>query len=283
MLLPYVLWGCGSLRSELYREETAHRYKAACKQYKGGDYEAARSGFESVIGLDSEYGPAHAALGNLALIREDYPGALAHYRAALEADPELEADLQPLIMVASAHQVRAPLQKAGVTLNQLYPLIMAARNAEVEALLEKDIPLQLLARDTMGITPGKLGEMQAKIAETADPLKGSPRYRLFLGYVLFFGEIDDAKAAVLVESAVAQVMVKDRGPAFFGNQGGNGLVLPVEVRDLEGWDGCEGLRRIRRLLEFFKFLCVLNGSLYLFRAHFRQDAVQFFPFFRLLP
>ena len=214
ILLTCVLWGCVGLRSELYREETAHRYQAACKQYKGGDYEAARSGFESVIALDSDYGPAHAALGNLALIREDYPGALAHYRAAVAADPELEADLQPLILVALAHKARAPLQKAGVTLGRIYPLIMADRTVDVEALLEKDIPLQLLARDTMGITPGKLNEMQAKIAETADPMKGAARYRLFLGYLLFFGETEDTLAAVLVESAVSQAMKKDQQQAF---------------------------------------------------------------------
>jgi len=214
ILLSYVLWGCGGLRSEIYREETAHGYKAACQHYKQGDYEAAKSGFDNVIALDPDYGPAHAALGNLALIREDYPGALTHYQAALTADPELETEVQPLIMVASAHKARAPLQKAGVTLTQIYPLVMADRTAEVEALLEKDIPLQLLARDSMGITPGKLGEMRAKIAEKADPLKGATRYRLFMGYVLFFGETDDAKAAALVESAVPQALEKDQQEAF---------------------------------------------------------------------
>lgn len=208
------LWGCGSLRTEIYREETAHHYKAACKLYDQGDYETARSGFKKVITLDPDYGPAHAALGHLALIREDYPGALAHYRAAVAADPDLEMELQPLVLVARAQEERAPLMEAGVSLNQIYPLIMGDRTADLEALLAKDIPLKLLARDTMGITPGKLGEMQAKITETADPLKGSPRYRLFLGYMLFFGETEDALASVLVESALPQALEKDQQAGF---------------------------------------------------------------------
>ena len=166
---------CGALRTELYREETQHRYQGACKLYRAGDYAGAGTGFQEVIAMDPEYGPAYAALGHLALIREDYPGAIEHYRAAVAADPELEAELQPFIMVAQAHKARAPLQAAGISLNQLYPLIMGDRRAEVEAILEEDIPLRLLANDTMGITPGRLGEMQHKIAETADPLTGSTR------------------------------------------------------------------------------------------------------------
>jgi tetratricopeptide (TPR) repeat protein len=214
LLLQAILWGCAGLRSEFYREETTHCYKAACQLYKQGDYRTARSGFAHVIALDPNYGPAHAALGNLALIGEDYPGALTRYRAAVNANPELAADLQSLIMVANAHMERRPLRKAGISLDRLYPLIMAGRMHAIEALLEKDIPLHLLANDTMGITPGRLGEMRAKIAATADPLKGSPRYRLFLGYMLFGSQIDDALAADLLKSTVRQSPPKDQQRAF---------------------------------------------------------------------
>jgi tetratricopeptide (TPR) repeat protein len=188
LLLQAALWACRGLRSEVYREETFYRYNEACKLYKQGDYETARSGLEDVIALDPDYGPAHAALGNLALIAEDYALALAHYQKAVAADPELEAELRPLVMVAGAHKERQPLQKAGVSLEQMYPLIMEERRAEAEALLAKDIPLQLLANDTMGITPGKLGDLQRKITEIADPSRGSVRYCLFLGYLLFSGQ-----------------------------------------------------------------------------------------------
>ena len=214
LLLQATLWGCGGLRTEIYREETFYRYNEACKLYKEGDYEAARSGFEDVIALDDDYGQAHAALGNLALIGEDYLLALVHYQAAVAADPELAAELRPLMMVASAHKGRKPLQKEGVGLDRVFPLMMADRRARVEALLDKDIPLQLLANDTMGITPGQLGELRRKIIEMADPSDGSVRYRLFLGYLLFSGQTDDALAIDMIHSAADEATGKDRQEAF---------------------------------------------------------------------
>ncbi len=214
LLLQAILFSCSGLRTEIYREETLHRYNQACKHYKQGDYQSARAELETIIGFDPDYGPAHAALGNLALIGESYRSALIHYQAAVAADPELEAALRPLIMVARAHKEREPLQKAGVGLDQVYPLIMADRRAAVEALLNQDIPLQMLANDSMGITPGKLGEMQCKIAETGEPLIGSVRYRLFLGYLLFFGQKDDALATATIQSAVAEAVGRDRQEAL---------------------------------------------------------------------
>lgn len=203
MLLLLFIQACGGLRTELYREETLHRYKGACKLYQQGDYTAAGTGFEAVAAMDPDYGPAHAALGHLALIREDYPAALTHYQDAVAADSELEPVLQPFILVALAHRARAPLRQAGVSLGQLYPLLMADRRSEVEAILAQDFPLRLLSGDTMGITPGRLGEMQQKIAATADPTVGSLRFRLFAGYLLFYGQTDDDLAAALIGSAVS--------------------------------------------------------------------------------
>jgi len=214
ILILIFVQACGSLRTELYREETLNRYQGACKLYKEGDYERAGEGFEAVLSMDPDYGPAHAALGNLALIREDYPGALAHYQAAVKADPELEPNLQPFMMVAQVHKERAPLQEAGISLNQFYPLIMGDRQAKVEAILEEDIPLRLLANDTMGITPGRLGEMRQKIAETADPLSGSIRYRLFAGYLLFFGQTDDDLTAALIGGAADEAAGRERQEAL---------------------------------------------------------------------
>jgi tetratricopeptide (TPR) repeat protein len=214
MLLLLSVQSCGGLRTELYREETHYRYQSASQLYRQGDYTAAETGFEAVIAMDSAYGQAHAALGHLALIREDYPAALIHYQDAIAAAPELKPDLQPFILAALAHRELAPLRQAGVCLGQLYPLIMADRLAEVETILANDIPLQRLAGDTMGITPGRLGEMQHKIAETADRSAGSLRFRLFAGYVLFFGQMDDNLAAALIASAAEEAEGSDRQKAL---------------------------------------------------------------------
>lgn len=214
ILLVLSLQACVGLRSELYREETRHGYQDACKLYKQGDYAPAGTGFEGVIAMDPDYAPAHAALGHLALIREDYPAALKHYRNAVAADPELEPDLQPFTTAARAHEERAPLREAGVSLDRLYPLIMADRQTEVETILENNIPLQLLAGDTMGITPGRLGEVQQKIAETVDPSIGSVTYRLFAGYLLFFGRTDDLLATALIGSAADETEGRDRQEAL---------------------------------------------------------------------
>jgi tetratricopeptide (TPR) repeat protein len=213
LFLQTILFSCSGLRTEIYREETLHRYNQACKFYKQGDYQTARSELETVIDLDPDYGPAHAAMGNLALIGEDYSSALIHYQAAVAADPELEPALRPLILLAMAHKEREPLLKAGVGLDQLYPLIMADRRAEVEALLNQDISLPLLANDTMGITPGRLGEMQRKLVETANPMIGSLRYRLFSGYFLFYGQNDDALATAMIQSVVDEAIGRDRQEA----------------------------------------------------------------------
>jgi Tfp pilus assembly protein PilF len=214
LLCLFFIQACSSFRTELYREETLHRYREACKCYQRGEYEAARTGFENVIAIDPEYGPAHAALGNLALIGENYSGAMAHYRAAVAVDPELETDLQPLIMVALAQLARAPLEQAGTSLAAIYPLMMEARMAALEDLLAKDISLPLLARDTLGITPGRLGELQQKAAALADPMRGSIRLRLFLGYLLFAGRIDDALATAMIVGAVAEAERRDQKEAY---------------------------------------------------------------------
>jgi tetratricopeptide (TPR) repeat protein len=204
VLFCFLLFSCSTLRTELFREETHHRYKQACTLYQQGDYDSAREEFETVLDFDPDYGPAHAALGNLAMIKEAYTEAAEHYGRAIEVDPELEAELAAMRTVAAAHTRREPLRRAEVSLGQVYPLVMEDKQAELEAVLEKEIPLDLLAGDTMSITPGKMREMQAKIAETVRLEKGSVRYRLFAGYLLFYGKTNDAIAAkVILETAPA--------------------------------------------------------------------------------
>lgn len=213
-LLVFGLSGCSSLRTEFFRGETRYIYNSGCRQYKQGDYDTARETFEKVLALDPDYGPAYGALGNLALVRKKYDLALAHYQKAIQADAELEAGLRPLVMVASAHAVREPLIKAGIDLRQVYLLMMADQQAKLEVLLSNDIPLDLLANDTLNITPSELNELQLKAAATADPERGPVRYRLFTAYLLFYGRTDSALAAALIEQAAPHAKSEDKKKAY---------------------------------------------------------------------
>ena len=214
VLLVLSLTGCSSLRTEFFRGETRYLYNSGCRYYKQGDYDAAREAFEKVLVMDPDYGPASGALGNLALVREKCGLALAHYRKAIQADPVLEADLRALILAATAHSARKPLAKAGMNLRQVYLLMMADKQAELEVLFSNDVPLDLLARDTLTITPSELGELRRKAAATADPGKNSVRYRLFAAYLLFYGRTDSALAAALIEQAAPQAKSEEMKKAY---------------------------------------------------------------------
>jgi tetratricopeptide (TPR) repeat protein len=205
---------CTGLRTEFYRGETRFLYEGGRQSYSQGDYDAAGHAFESVLGIDPDYGPAHAALGNLDMIGEDYQAALIHYRQALKADPELVPEIKVLMDVASVHVARAPLTDSGIDLGQVYDLIMADRQSDLVALLEEDIPLDLLAADTMSITPDQRDELQRKIVTMAQPGVGNPRFRLWAGYLLFWVQTDDVLAAALLEDAGSQVQGHDRQQAM---------------------------------------------------------------------
>ena len=188
VLFALTLIGCTSMRTEFFREETKHLYTTGCESYKQGDYEKAKSAFEEVVSLDPDYGPAHAALGNLAMIEEDYEQAHCHYKDAIDHDPELKKDLLPFLLLSDMHNVREPLVKAGVELSTIYPLLMDEKYEELAAIFSKDLPIELLANDTVSLTPGQIGELRQKAANIASQATGPDSFRLFLSYLLFYDE-----------------------------------------------------------------------------------------------
>ena len=101
LFLAVFTCGCASLRTEFYRGETRYIYNRGCQQYRQGDYDLAREDFKKVLALDPDYGPAHGALGNIALAEGLHEAALAYYRSAIQVDPELENDLRPFILIAT--------------------------------------------------------------------------------------------------------------------------------------------------------------------------------------
>jgi tetratricopeptide (TPR) repeat protein len=210
----FAVVACSGLRTEFYRGETRFLYEGGCQSYSQGNFDAARRAFESVLEFDPEYGPAHAALGNLDMIGEDYHAALNHYREALKTDPELGPNIKVLLDVAAVHAARALLTKTRIDLGKLYDLVITDRQRELEALLAEDVPLDLLASDTVSITPTQRDELQRKIMTMAQPGVGSPRFRLWAGYLLFWAQTEDALAAALLEDASIEVTGHERQQAM---------------------------------------------------------------------
>ncbi len=202
LLFTFFLSGCAHLRTEFYRDETKHLYETGCQFYKQGDYENSRTLFEETVSLDPDYGPAHAALGNLAMIREEYENAYNHYQQAISCDPELRKELLPFLMVSNMHKVREPLTKAGVDLAKIFPLFMADKKEELQLLFEEDLPIELLAKDSVSLTPGQLAELHQKASEVALYLPKSSSYRLFVSYLLFNSERFDQITGKLLGSII---------------------------------------------------------------------------------
>lgn len=191
--------GCAPLRTEFYRNETKHLYTTGCDSYKQGDYQQAQESFLKIVKLDPDYGPAYAALGNIAMIEENYNEAFQYYTQAVSFDPELEKELQPLLISANSHKIRQPLIASGVELSRVYDLVMKGKIQELGLLLQGDIPLELLAKDYMSLTPGKISELQQKVLEYAPTLQATVNVHLLFGYLLFYGELDDRVTSTFLE------------------------------------------------------------------------------------
>ncbi len=204
ILAGQLVTGCSTMRTEFYRGETKHLYHKGTESYKQGNYQEARSTFEKIVDLDPDYGPAHAALGNLAMIAEDYPSALTHYRTAIKYDPELKEEILPLLLTSIRHKARQPLVEQNIDLNKIHKLLLDEKLSILEELLQKDIPLQLLASDTISLTPGKLAELRRKTEDLAPTITGSVRLRLFLGHILFLSRINDPLTIELLKRTVKE-------------------------------------------------------------------------------
>jgi len=190
LLCLFILGGCTHMRTEFYRNETQYLYETACTDYSQGDYTAARARLMELIGLDPDYGPAYAVLGNLAMIEEAYETANVWYKKAMEHDPELESDILPFLLVSEMHKIRKPLTDKGIELSLVYPLMMEEKLGELEQLLAQDLELDLLARDSVSITPGQLADLRVKAEELAPIVHNYPTLRLFTAYLLFHGDGD---------------------------------------------------------------------------------------------
>lgn len=213
VLLTYFLASCTLLKSEFYREETKHLYQTGCIAYKEGNYSDAKKLYQHVIELDIDYGPAYAALGNIAIVEKDFEAAHAYYEKAIEYDPELKSQIFPLLFNSKIYKTNQPLIKAGVSLASIYPLIMADKQEELEILLAKPLPLALLAKDCLSITPGELAEIRAKVADTFANRSGSINYQLFTSYLLFHDDRHDEQVVKRLLELIPVISMDDQQEA----------------------------------------------------------------------
>lgn len=85
---------------------------------------------------------------------------------------------------------------------------------ELENLLSKDVPLELVAKDTLSLTLEELLKLRALIVKRVDAGGGSHRYRLFFGYFLFCSDQRDWLAAKVLEDAAKDVSGRDQQDAY---------------------------------------------------------------------
>jgi len=206
--------GCGVLCSGFYRGETHYLYNQGSHAYKAGEFDRARECFQQVVKVDPRYARAFAGLGNLALIKGDFDEAIRCYSQAMTIEPGLEKTLIPLVLVAKEQQARQPVVNCGVDLRRILTLLSNGRENELENLLSGNVPLELVAKDTLSLTLEELVKLRTLVVERVDSGGGSPRCRLFFGYFLFYADQRDWLAAKVLEDAAKDVSGRDQQDAY---------------------------------------------------------------------
>ena len=210
----FFLCGCGTLSSEFYKGETAYLYNQGCSSYKAGEYEKALEYYQRVVKLDPGYAQAYAGLGNLALIKKKHDDAQHCYKKAIELDPELKDKLLPLMLAAMEQKVRQPLIECGLDLKKVLDFLSSGKEKELERLLTQNVPIDLLAKDTVSITLKERDDLNRLIIDYAYSGKGFKRLRLFTGYFLFYSEKKDWLAANVLSNSVKDVSKTDQQDAY---------------------------------------------------------------------
>ena len=209
LLFP-LLSGCGGLRSEFFRRETQYLYNQGSRAYRSGEFDKARAYFRQVVKLDPGYARAHAGLGNTALVRGDFDEAEQRYRRAMELEPGLEKKLKPLLTACLEKKARQPLEKCGLDLGKVLALLSGDNGKGLDKALSRDVPLDLLSRDTLSLTLKELVKLRDIILEKARSGTGSYRCRLFYGYFLFNSDGQERLAARVLEGVAEEAPVKER-------------------------------------------------------------------------
>lgn len=214
VLCLFLASGCGMLRSEFFRGETAHLLEKGNRHYRSGEFQEAEALYEEAVRLDPECAPGHAALGNLAYVRGEFQAATACYKRAMELDPELEKPLSRLLLDALRMKERRELEACGADLPQVLALLSSGREDRVETLLSKGISAAMLARHRSSLSPRDQERLLDLALERALSGDVPGRCALLYGHLLAAAERHAFLAAHLLEAAAEQVEGEDRQEAY---------------------------------------------------------------------
>ena len=193
--------GCGAVRSEFFRGEIVHLLEKGNRHYRSGEFKEAKACYEEAVGLDPACAGGHAALGNIAYVRGAFYEAAARYERALALAPDLEEALAPLHLDALRMQEQEELTAQGADLHKILELLLAGMEAEVEALLQKEVSAAMLVRHMTSLSSGDRNQLLKLAKERACTGTVPPRCALLYGHLLAVDERHGFLAARLLESA----------------------------------------------------------------------------------
>ncbi len=214
LLFLTVTSGCGLLRSEFYRGETAHLLQKGDRRYGGGEYTEAKACYEDAVRLDPCCSRGHAALGNIAYVQAEFQEAATCYERAMALDPDLEKPLTPLYLDALRLHEHQELEAYGADFGRVMQLISDGGEREVETILSKDISVAGLARQAAYLSL-KDQDRLLQLAEERALTGGVPNMcALFYGHLLALGDRCAFPAARLLKSAAREVEGPERQEAY---------------------------------------------------------------------
>lgn len=207
-------WGCGPIRSEWYRGETAHLLDEGDTHYRSGEYTEAKTCYSEAIRLDPDGARGHGALGNIAYVQAEFEEASACYERAMTLEPDLEKVLTPLYLESMRLHERRELEVCGVDPGRVMALLLEGREEEVEALLSNDISVAGLARQAGCLSLQEQGRLLDLAEERARSGGVSTMCALFYGHLLAVHDDRAFPAARLLTSAVRDTEGPERQKAF---------------------------------------------------------------------
>lgn len=255
-LCLFITLGCGTLRSEFFRGETAHLLEQGNRHYRSGEYQKAESCYKEVVHLDPDCASGHAALGNTAYVRGAFQTAAACYRQAMALDPKLEKPLSLLLLDARRMQERKALEACGVSLSKVLALLSSGRGDEVESLLSKDVSVAMLARHRSALPPKDQEQLLCLVREQALSGKTSGRCALLYGHLLAVDERGAFLAAKLLEAAAKTTDGEEQQEAYMAL---GALYVRMGLADNAAWAYEAALRAGRPRDEVLPLLADLYG------------------------